>query len=81
MEKTDLKKELITFIEETNDEELLSLLKEDFLFYGKIKDKDITDGLSNEQLKELKILSEEDEMKDTMTLDEYKKATAQWRIK
>jgi hypothetical protein len=77
----DLKKELIAYIESTNDEELLSLMKEDFAFYGKVKNADITDGLSEEQLKELKKLSEEDEAKDNMTPDEYKKATEKWRIR
>jgi hypothetical protein len=81
MSAKDLKKELVAYIESTNDEELLSLLKEDFVFYGKVKDADITDDLSNEQLKELKALSEEDELKNTHTLDEFKKATQQWRTK
>ena len=81
MQKNDLKKELISFIEKTNDEELLYLLKEDFVFYGKVENIDVTEGLNNNQLKELKALSEEDEMKDTITIDEYKNATAQWRTK
>lgn len=45
MPESNLKKELIACIESTNDEDLLSLLKEDLVFYGKIKDADITDGL------------------------------------
>ena len=61
----DLKKELVSYIENTNDEALLSLMKEDFLFYGKVNDTDVTDGLNNEQLEELKTLSEEDDTKDT----------------
>jgi len=81
MSANDLKKELVAYIENTNDEELLSLLKEDIVFYGKVKDADITDDLSDEQLKELKALSEEDESKDTDTLDEFKKATQQWRTR
>ena len=81
MSANDLKKELVAYIESTNDEELLSLLKEDIVFYGKVKDVDITDDLSDDQLKELKALSEEDETKDTSTLDVFKKATEQWRIK
>jgi hypothetical protein len=81
MPLNDLKKELLSYIENTNDEELLSLLKEDFMFYGKIKGIDITDDLSEEQLNELKNLAEEDELRDTHTLDEFKKATDQWRIK
>lgn len=78
MSANDLKKELVAF-ENTNDEDLLSLLKEDIVFYGKVKDTDITDDLSDEQLKELKALSEEDEPKNTDTWDEFKKATQQWR--
>lgn len=77
----DLKKELVSYIENTNDEALLSLMKEDFLFYGKAKDIDVTDGLNNEQLEELKVLSEEDDLKDTQSLDEFKTATRQWRSK
>lgn len=75
----DLKKELVSYIESTNDEALLSLMKEDFLFYGKVKETDIIDDLSNEQLEELKALSEEDDKKDTQSLDEFKTSTRQWR--
>jgi hypothetical protein len=81
MPVNELKKELVSYIENTNDEELLSLLKEDFMFYGKVKDIDITDKLSEEQLRELKVLAEEDENKDVQSLDEFKKATDQWRTK
>lgn len=81
MSAFDLKKELVAYIENTNDEELLSLLKEDFVFYGKVKYADITDRLSDEQLKELKALSEEDEEKDTQTMEEFKMGTQQWRTK
>lgn len=77
----DLKQELVSFIENTNDEVLLSLLKKDFLFYGKVEEKDITDGLSDEQIRELKELSEEDETKDSISLEEFKSVTQQWRIK
>lgn len=81
MAVNDLKKELVTYIENINDEELLHLLKEDFMFYGKIKDTDITNDLSEEQLYELKALAEEDENKDTDTLEDFKNATDRWRIK
>lgn len=77
----DLKKELVGYIENTNDEALLSLMKEDFSFYGKVKDADVTDDLSDEQLGELKALSEEDDTKDTQSLDEFKTTTRQWRSK
>jgi hypothetical protein len=81
MSANDIKKELISYIENIKDERLLSLLKEDIVFYGSVKDGDITDNLDEEQLKELKALSEEDNLKDTMSMDEYKKATEQWRTK
>ncbi|HZK65437.1 MAG TPA: hypothetical protein VFC34_14935 [Puia sp.] len=81
MTVSDIKKELIACIENTNDEELLSLMKEDFVFYGNVENVDITEKLSEKQVSELKALAEEDEMKDTMTLDEFKQATQQWRTK
>lgn len=81
MPDSNLKKELLDYIKNTNDEELLSLMKEDFVFYGKVKDADIADSLNEKQILELRALSEEDEMKDTMTLDEFKQATQQWRTK
>ena len=81
MSLSELKKELVSYIQNSNDEEILSLLKEDLVFYGKIKDADITDDLTEDQLKELRALSKEDEQKDTMTLDEFKQATSQWRTK
>lgn len=81
MPVNDLKKELVSYIENTNDEELLSLLKEDFVFYGKVKETDITDNLTPEQLQELTELSAEDDLKDTQPLDEFKKATEKWRTR
>ena len=81
MALNDLKKELVSYIESSSDEEVLSLLKEDLIFYDKIKDADITDGLTEDQLKELVSLSKEEEQKDTMTQEEFKQATQQWRTK
>lgn len=81
MEGSDLKKEIIKYIESTDDESLLSLLKEDLVFYGKVKGADILDNMSEEQIKELKALSDEDEMKETHNLQEFKNATQKWRTK
>lgn len=81
MKAGDLKKELVALIEGTNDEELLSLLKEDFIFYGKSLSTDITDNLSKEQMEDLKRLAEEDELKDTHNHDAFIKATDKWRLK
>lgn len=81
MSKKGLKKELLSYIENINDEALLSLLKEDFVFYGKVEGADILDNLSEEQLKELRALTDEDDFKNTHTLAEFKEATQQWRTK
>lgn len=81
MALNDLKKELVSFIENTNDEELLLLLKEDFIFYGKVKDFDITDDLNPIQLQELKELAAEADLKGSQSLEEFKKATVFWRAK
>jgi hypothetical protein len=76
-----LKKELVSYIEKSNDEEFLSIVKEDFVFYGKVKGKDITDNLTESQFKELKQLSEEEATKETITLGAFNKATKRWRTK
>ena len=76
-----LKKELTKLIEETNDEGLLSLVKEDMAFYKTSKGADITDKLSDDQVKELERLASEPDEKDTITLKEFNKATDQWRTK
>ncbi|HMK27947.1 MAG TPA: hypothetical protein VK483_18090 [Chitinophagaceae bacterium] len=76
-----LKEELTKLIDETNDEELLSMVKEDMAFYKTTKDADVTDKLSAKQIKELEELAAEPDEKDTMTLDEFNKATDKWRTK
>ena len=76
-----LKKELTRLIDETNDEKLLSMVKEDMAFYKTTKDRDVTDNLSAKQIRELEELAAEPDEKDTITLDEYNKATDKWRTK
>lgn len=76
-----LKKELTKLIDETNDEELLSFVKEDMAFYKTTKDADVTDNLSAKQIRELEELAAEPDEKDTMTLDEFNKATDKWRTR
>jgi hypothetical protein len=51
MSKDILKKELHDLIDNMQDEEVLSMLKEECTFYSTSKQKDITDDLSPEQLK------------------------------
>jgi hypothetical protein len=76
-----LKKELTKLIDETNDEDLLSMVKEDIGYYKTSKGVDVTDGLSAEQLKELEELATEPGEKDSMTLNEFNKATDKWHTK
>jgi uncharacterized protein YbaP (TraB family) len=76
-----LKKDLLRLIDETDDEDLLSMVKEDIAFYHTAKNTDVTDSLSSEQLKELEQLVTEPNEKDTMTLNEFNKATDKWRTK
>ena len=42
---------------------------------------DITDELTEKQFQELKAQSEEPADKDVMSVDDFKKATQQWRMK
>ena len=76
-----LKKELTKLIDETNDEDLLSMVKEDIAFYKTTEDADVIDGLSVEQLKELEQLANEPVEKDLTSLNEFNKATDKWRTK
>jgi hypothetical protein len=77
----EIKQQLVSLIENTNDEELLSLMKEDFSFYAGTSETGMTDELTEEQFQELKALSEEPADKDAMSVDDFKKATQQWRTK
>jgi hypothetical protein len=81
MSANDLKKELHHLIDNIDDEDILSMLKEECAFYSNVKQKDITDDLSPEQLNELENQLSEDTMKNTVSLDEFKEATAKWRGK
>ncbi len=81
MSKDILKKEIHNLVDEMDDEEVLSMLKEECAFYSGSKQKDITDDLSPQQLKELEEQLNEDPLKDTTSLDEFKEATARWRTK
>lgn len=51
------------------------------LVYEGEKGVDITDGLNDDQFKLLITLSEENEMKDTYTMEEYTKLIEKWRVK
>jgi hypothetical protein len=80
MAVNELKKDLFSYIENIDEKELFHLLKEDFVFYGKVKGAYITDGLYEDQLNELTELAEEDETKNIDSIDEFKIATDRWLV-
>jgi hypothetical protein len=74
MSTENLKKELHTLIDNTDDELLLSMVKEDLVAYqtGEKTFDDLSD-LSNEDKAELEELDNEDLLKDTVSYEEHKK--------
>ena len=77
-----LKKEIHKLIDETDDEEILNVLKEDIVAYKKSpRQFDDLSDLSAEDRAELEELAAEDPEKDTVTEEEYQKHIAQWRIR
>lgn len=72
----DLKNQLHQLIEEIEDEEYLSLLKEDAAVYaGK---KQPSDELTTEQLKEVQEALTEVDKGQTISFEDFQKHTAQW---
>ena len=68
-------------IDETEDENLLNILKEDLIAYG--KDTPAFDDLSDlspQDRAELEELANEDPEKDTISYEEFKKNIEEWRI-
>lgn len=80
MSKENLKKELHSLIDNTDDEELLNMVKEDIIAYQKESKKDFDDlsDLSPEDRKELEELATEDPDKDTIPFEELKKEMKEW---
>jgi competence protein ComGC len=83
MNKDELKKELHQLIDNTEDEDLLNMVKEDIVAYQTKSDTNIDDlsDLSPEDRAELEELATEDPDKDTITFDEYKKEMKEWLSK
>lgn len=81
MNKGELKKELHTLIDNTEDEELLNMVKEDIVAYQTESKKDFDDlsYLSPEYRAELEELATEDIYKDTVSFEEYQKQMQEWR--
>ena len=80
MSKENLKKEIHKLIDDTEDEELLSMVKEDLVAYQTKANKNFDDlsDLSPKDRQELKELAEEDPEKDTITFEELKKEMNEW---
>lgn len=80
MGKEELKKELHQLIDNTEDEELLSMVKEDIVAY-QTKTKENFDDLSDlspEDRAELEELATEDPDKDTISFEDLKKEMNEW---
>jgi len=80
MDKEELKKELHKLIDNMEDEELLSMVKEDIVAYQTKANKNFDDlsDLSPEDRAELEELATEDPDKDTITFEELKKEMNEW---
>lgn len=76
-----LKQEIIDKIQLIEDESLLTLLNSEVNYFTQNNKADVTDSLSKEDFEELSNLMKEPFGEDTVSLDEYKKATARWRTK
>jgi uncharacterized protein YdiU (UPF0061 family) len=81
MSTEKLKKELHALIDNTEDEELLNMVKEDIVAYQTESKKEFDDlsDLSPEDRQELEELATEDIDKDTITEEEFTQHIQQWR--
>jgi hypothetical protein len=80
MSKEDIKKELHLLIDNTDDEVLLNMVKEDLVVYGsREKEFDDLSYLSSEDRADLEDQDVEDPMKDTISHEEFKQHIAEWR--
>lgn len=82
MSKEKLKKELHELIDNIEDEEMLSMVKEDIVAYQKAETEfdDLSD-LTPEERTDLEKLANEDPDKDSMSFEDYKKEMKQWLSK
>jgi len=78
---TSLKQILIDKIQMIEDESLLTILNSEVNYFTQKDKSDVTDNLSKEDFEELSNLMKEPFGEDTVSLDEYKNATARWRTK
>ena len=76
-----MKQDLINKISNTNDENLLLLLKADYEYFTQDVEQDVTDELSEDDKKELINLVNEPFGYDTVSQQELDEAIRQWRTK
>ncbi len=81
MNTESLKKELHTLIDNTENEELLSMVKEELIAYqtGEKEFDDLSD-LSAEDRAELEELANGDPLKDTISYEEFQQHIEEWRL-
>jgi hypothetical protein len=72
--------QLIQQISSINNEDVLILLEEEVSYHLQNK-KDPTDDLTPYELNELVTLANEPSDKDTVSINEFRKATERWRTK
>jgi hypothetical protein len=77
----DIKQELISKIESTNDADLLMLLKTDYEYFTHEGDLDVTNELSEEDKSELINMVSEPFGHDTISQRELDEVIMQWRMK
>ncbi len=75
-----LKEIVIGMVADIEDEALLQVIKNDIDYFSHAGS-DITAGLTPTQLEELTSLANEPDDKDTLSENEFKKATAKWLMK
>ena len=82
MSKEKVKKELHELIDNMEDEEMLSMVKEDIVAYQKSGTgfDDLSD-LTAEEKADLESLANEGPEKDTVSFEDYKKEMKQWLSK
>jgi len=83
MNKDELKKELHQLIDNTEDEDLLSMVKEDIVAYQTKSNKNFDDlsDLSSEDRAELEELATEDIDKAPVSFEDFKQHLNEWHSK
>ena len=73
------KKKIYQMLEGIEDEKILNRVMEDLVFYT--SKKDIIDDLTSEQMEELDKATQEADNKETISWNDFKKETNEWKKK